>query len=114
MRKYILEAQANGVKVFVCSPVPFCRFENGKVQRNPDSYPLWAKQVAIQTGAFFIDLNEFTTQVYDKLGQEEVKKMYFTSKDNVHTNEAGAILNAQSVIKGIRKIKNSGLRRYIL
>lgn len=114
MRKYILEAQAKGAKVFVSSPVPFCRFENGKVQRKTDSYPLWAKQVTIQTGAFFIDLNEISALKYDKLGSEAVRKLYFTPKDNVHTNAAGAELNAQSVLKGIRKIKKSGLRKYIL
>lgn len=114
MRKYITEARAKGVEVFVCSQVPFCRFENGKVQRKPEYYPLWARQVSEETKANFIDLHEISAKEYDKLGQEEVKKRFFTPKDNVHTNAAGAELNAQSVVMGIKNMRNSKLRKYLL
>ncbi|MBL0301193.1 MAG: rhamnogalacturonan acetylesterase [Cytophagaceae bacterium] len=114
LRKYIVEARAKGVEVFVCSPVPFCRFENGKVQRKAESFPFWARQVSEQTQAHFIDLHEITAKHYDKLGPEEVKKQYFTPKDNVHTNALGAEINAQSVVKGLIRIKKSKLRKYLL
>ena len=114
LRKYIVEARAKGVEVFVCSPVPFCRFENGKVQRKAESFPFWARQVSEQTQAHFIDLHEITAKQYDNLGPEEVKKQYFTPKDNVHTNALGAEINAQSVVKGLIRIKKSKLRKYLL
>jgi hypothetical protein len=68
--------------------------------------------VAIETRAHFIDLHEMTAQIYDKLGYEIVKKVYFTPKDDVHTNLQGAELNAEHVVKGIQS-SNSTLKTYL-
>lgn len=102
LRKYVHEAREKGAEVFICSPIPFNRYdENGKIPRRKDFYPAWAQQVADQTQAHFIDLHEMTARVYDILGYEIVKKAYFTAKDDVHTNLQGAQLNAEHVIKDI-------------
>jgi rhamnogalacturonan acetylesterase len=111
MSKYIQEAKAKGVDVFVCSQVPFNKFENSKVKRLDEYYPKWARQVAENTKAHFIDLHELSAIHYDKLGFEETKKQYFTPKDNVHTNLAGAKLNAENVALGIKTTKKSKLRK---
>jgi lysophospholipase L1-like esterase len=114
LRKYINEAKAKGVEVYVCSQIPFCRFQGEKIIRKPDYYPLWAKQVSEQTHAHFIDLHEITALKYDKLGYKQVKLKYFTPKDDVHTNANGAELNAQSVVFGLKKIPESNLSKYLL
>ncbi|WP_435525563.1 hypothetical protein [Chryseobacterium indoltheticum] len=48
---------------------------------------------------------------YEKMGAEKVKA--FFPKDHTHTNEAGAILNAELVTKGIKELKGCQLKKYI-
>lgn len=113
MSKYIHDAKAKGVEVFVCSQVPFNRFENGKVIRKEEYYPKWTREVAENNKANFIDLHEMSAKIYDDLGYEEVKASYFTPKDNVHTNIFGAKLNAKNVALGIRNTSNTKLKKYL-
>jgi rhamnogalacturonan acetylesterase len=113
LRKYAHEAKAKGAEVYLCSQVPFNKFENNKVIRKKEYYPKWTAEVAKQTKSNYIDLHELSAKVYDKLGYETVKTSYFTEKDNVHTNENGAKLNAKMVLLGISKTRNSKLKKYI-
>jgi lysophospholipase L1-like esterase len=62
----------------------------------------------------FIDLNEIVAERYEKEGAEKVGTAYFTTKDHTHTSPAGARLNAESVIEGIKHLKNSSLKKYVL
>ncbi len=114
MRKYVVEAQEKGVSVIICSPVPRNNFDdNGKIKRKVEYYPKWAKQVSEQTGAYFIDLHELAAKRYEKMGTTKVKEAYFTAKDNTHTNQAGAILNAALVVRGIKKAKTLKLKTFL-
>ncbi len=107
LRKYVNEARSRGAEVFICSPIPFNRYdENAKIPRKKDFYPAWAQQVAIETRAHFIDLHEMTARVYDSLGYKKVKTFYFTSKDDVHTNLEGAKLNAKHIADAIQLTDN--------
>jgi lysophospholipase L1-like esterase len=112
MRKMIKAAQDKGAQVIVCSPVPRNNFENGKVKRGNNDYGLWASQIAAETGAFFLDLNNKVADAYDRLGSEAVAQ--FFPKDHTHPNEAGARLNAEQVIAVIQELKQCGLRKYLL
>jgi rhamnogalacturonan acetylesterase len=67
--------------------------------------------VAQQEKVPFINLNEITALKYDKLGPDEVKK--FFPGDHTHTNEAGARLNAESVVDGIKMDKKLALNKYL-
>jgi len=110
MRKYADEAKDKGAVPIIVSPVPRNKFdEKGKIEK--DQYGIWAQQVAKQTGAYFIDLNEMVIEKYQKMGPEKVKA--FFPKDHTHTNEAGAVLNAELVVKGIKQLKNCELKNYI-
>lgn len=113
LRKMIGEAKAKGATVVVCSLVPRNNWKDGKVSRSTDSYVLWASQAAKQAGAAFIDLNAMASDAYDKEGQEKVKPTYFTEKDNTHTNEAGAKLNAQLVAAGIKSASKLSLSKFL-
>ena len=46
------------------------------------------------------------------MGPEKVKA--FFPGDHTHTNLEGAKLNAQSVVEGIKKLKNCKLKKYLL
>jgi rhamnogalacturonan acetylesterase len=111
LRKFIREAKAKGATPVVCSMIPRNEWKDGKVIRANQDFGKWAAEVAQQEGVAFIDLNEITAREYDKLGPEEVKK--FFPGDHTHTNAAGAQLNAESVVDGIRATKKLALNKYL-
>jgi len=111
IRKFMKDTKAKGATPIVLSMIPRNEFRDGKVLRADKDYGLWAKQVADEEGAFFIDLNAITADKYDKLGPDETKK--FFPGDHTHTNPAGADVNAQSVIEGVKKNNLIGLNKYL-
>lgn len=114
MRKYMEETRAKGATPIVCSLVPRNRWTNGKVNRDDHAHGEWARMAAEQEGVAFIDLNTIIADHYDQLGQDKVLGTYFTSKDPVHTIEAGAKMSAYFVVEGLKKLKNDPLKKYIL
>ena len=78
----------------------------GKVRRNKGDYAGWAAEVARQEKAGFIDLNEMAARRYDEMGRESVMKMFPVTvpDERVHTNWAGAVLNAQLVVDGLKSL----------
>ena len=110
MRKYANEAKSKGAIPIIVSPIPRNKFnEKGKIER--DQYAIWSQEVAQQTGAYFLDLNTMVIKKYEKMGAEKVKA--FFPKDHTHTNEAGAIFNAEFVAKGIKDLKKCELKKYL-
>ena len=112
IRKYISDAKAKGAIPVVCSPVPRNIWENGKVIRASGDYGKWAKESAQAEKAFFIDLNEIIAAKYDPLGENEVTAKLFLT-DHTHTNEAGAIINAQAVAEGIKQLRGCKLKKFL-
>ncbi|MFT4061246.1 MAG: rhamnogalacturonan acetylesterase [Edaphocola sp.] len=102
MRKFVKEAKALGAIPIVCSPVPRNNFADGKVKRGNKDYALWAKQIAEEENAYFIDLNNLVADRYDQLGSEKVAE--FFPKDHTHPNKEGSQLNAEMVVKGIKDL----------
>lgn len=113
MRKYVADAKAKGVTAVILSPVPRNIWKEGKVVRAEADYGLWAKETAASTGAEFIDLNAITAAKYEKEGEAKVAA-YFTTKDHTHTSPAGARINAESVVEGLRKLKHAPLKKYLI
>ena len=112
MRKYVNEAKAKGAIPIVCSPIPRNDWKDGKVLRSNDSYTLWAKQVATQTGAYFIDLNNIIADELEKIGQE--KASTFFPQEHTHTNKEGALFNANIVVKQLQLLQKCKLKKFLL
>ncbi len=112
MRKYVNDTKAAGAVPIVCSPIPRNDWKDGKVARSNDGYALWARQIAMQTGAYFIDLNNIIGDAFEKIGQE--KTASFFPQEHTHTNKEGAIFNADIVIDGIKNLKHCKLKKYLL
>jgi lysophospholipase L1-like esterase len=113
MRKYIAETKAKGATAIVLSPVPRNNWKDGKVVRNAETYGGWAAEVAKSQGAFFVDLNEIIAKQYEALGEEKVSKDYFFN-DHTHTSPAGARVNAQSVVTGLKELKKCKLTKFLV
>ncbi|HEX3357386.1 MAG TPA: rhamnogalacturonan acetylesterase [Tepidisphaeraceae bacterium] len=111
LRQYIHDAKEKGATVIICSPVPRNTWADGKIKRGFDGYAAWAQEAAKMGGALFIDLNSLAADRYDALGQEKTAH-YFN--DNQHTVKIGARVNAESVVEGIKQLKDCPLASYLL
>jgi rhamnogalacturonyl hydrolase YesR/lysophospholipase L1-like esterase len=109
LRIYIRQTKARGGIPIVLSPTPNNKWDGGKMVRN-ETYRQWAKEVAEQEGAYFIDMNDLIAIKYEALGPEKAKDLF---KDSVHTSREGAILNCEALIEGIRNIPELSLNQYI-
>ena len=106
LRQYVKDAKAHGTTAIICSPVPRNKWADGKIKRGFDGYAQWAAEAAMASGALFIDLNTIAANRYDALGQEQTAK-YFN--DYQHTVKIGARVNAESVVEGIKQLKDCPL-----
>ncbi|MDM1293578.1 rhamnogalacturonan acetylesterase [Sphingobacterium sp. N143] len=112
LRRFVIVAKKKGVTPILVSMIPRNQWDDkGKVKRADRDFGLWAKQIAVEQGVAFLDLNSITADKYDQLGADIVKSSYFPG-DHTHTNKAGARENALSVVEGFRRIK-SRLVQYI-
>lgn len=112
IRKFVRDAKAKGAIPIVLSMIPRNMWRNGKVLRADNDFGLWAQEVAKEEGAFFIDLNKITADKYDKMGPDEVKKLF--PGDHTHTNKAGAEINAASITEGLRALADCPLNQYLI
>lgn len=114
LRQYIGDAKAKGAIPIVCSPIPRHRWNGAKVVRANDDYAKWAAEAAKAGGAEFVDLNAIVADRYDAEGPEKVAETYFGKADATHTVKAGAQLNAQCVVEGLKKLPGSPLAPYLV
>ena len=108
IRNYIADTKAKGATPIVCSLIPRNTWRDEKVARAVGSYATWAEEATRQGSALFIDLNGIIADHYDQLGQEAVNKL-FPAKEHTHPNWHGAVLNAQCVIEGLKRLKDCEL-----
>lgn len=107
LMKFIKEAKSKGAYPIVASMIPRNKFQDGSVERANMDFGLWAKEAARRAGAGFVDLNSIVADQYDQWGAEVVKGLF--EKDHTHTNEAGARINAWSVIQGLKSLEDEKL-----
>ena len=111
LRKFIDDTKSKNATPILCSIVPRKSWdEAGRARRN-SNYEGWAAEVAAQEKIGFIDLNEIIARKYDELGRAAVMKLYpqVTPDEHTHTNLAGAVLNAQCIVAGLKALKGDPL-----
>ena len=111
LRKFVREAKAKGAIPIICSMIPRNDWKDGKVIRADKNYGKWAAEIAKQEGVYFINLNDITALKYEQMGQEKVAT--FFPKEHTHTNVAGATINAESVVDGLKKLTDCTLNNYL-
>ncbi len=112
IRKYVRDAKAKGAIPIVLSMIPRNIWVDGKVVLADKDFGKWAKEVAQQENVPFIDLNSLTAEKYNVIGPDKVKS--FFPIDHTHTNKAGATINAESVVQGIRQLTGFSLNSYLV
>jgi len=113
MRHYIEQVRAKGATPIVLSLIPRNRWQDGKVIRNTSNFAIWAKEAADQERAQFMPLNDLIADRYDALGQAKVTNELFPPNEVVHPNWAGAALNAQVVVEGLKGM-NTPLKTFLV
>jgi lysophospholipase L1-like esterase len=112
MRRFIAETRIRGATPIICSLIPRnMRDADGKIRRSASSQAGWARDVAAQEKADFIDLNELVARRYDAMAKDEVDALFCGSP---HTSWAGAVFNAETVISGLKALKNNPVAVYFL
>lgn len=111
MKKYCTDAKDKGATPIVLSPIPRNLWKDGKVARASKDYGKWSSESAQATRVVFVDLNEIIASHYEKLGKEKVDPLFFG--DHTHTSPAGARLNAECVIEGLRGLKDCALCTFL-
>jgi len=115
LKKFIADTKAKGATPIVCSLIPRKSWDAaGKISRSKESYAGWAAAVAKAEGVGFIDLNEKVAARYDALGREAVMKLFpqVTPDEHTHPNRAGAELNAEFVIAGLKALTPNPVEKY--
>lgn len=112
MRKYGNDARAKGATVIFCSMVPHKDWGNGRIiRKESETFVKWTANAAKATGAAFINLNESVALEFEKLGTEKVEPLFGDKR--THSTPAGALLNAEMVVAGMRGLKHPKFDRYL-
>lgn len=114
LRKYINFAKSKSAFPIICSSIPKNLWEGDKLIRGELGFAQWAIEVAKEEKIPWIDLNSAIADVYDNETAELVTLKYHNKNDQVHTTEAGAILNASLVAVGIASLKDCSLKKYLV
>jgi lysophospholipase L1-like esterase len=110
IRQFIAETRAKGATPVVCSLIPRnARGADGKINRSANSQAGWAKETAAAEKADFVDLNELIARKYDAMEQSAVDALFSGSP---HTSWAGAVVNAETVISGLKALKTDPVAAY--
>jgi lysophospholipase L1-like esterase len=120
LRQLIAETKAKGGTPIVCSLIPRKRYDaDGHIKRTMDGFEGWAQQVAQAQGVGFIDLNELIARRYDVMGKGLVDLIYVPNPtpekpvgETVHTGWAGAVMNAEVVVSGLKALKDDPVADY--
>ncbi len=115
MKQYIEQAKAKGASPIIFSPIPrdIWSADGKTVDRNMADFGGWSEQVAEAENIPFVNLNAIVADKYDVLGFPKVKAAYFPG-DHTHTSPAGAELNAESVVQGLKALPNDPVAPYLL
>ena len=102
LKRFIADARAKGATPILCTLIPRKTWEDGKMVRNKADYAGWAAAVAEGGKVPLVDLNEIIARRYDELGPEKVEPLF--ADPHTHTSRAGAELNAECVIAGLKAL----------
>jgi len=111
LRKYVADVRAKGATPILCSLVPRKIWVDGHIRRNTDTYRGWTQTVAEEEHVPFLDLNEIIARRYDALGPAAVDPLF--GDPHTHTTWAGAVLNAEAVVSGLRALPRHPLDKYL-
>ena len=110
LRKYVADTRAKGATPILCSLVPRKIWVDGHIVRNTNTYRGWTQEVAAKEKVGFVDLNEIIARRYDAMGEAAVDPLF--GDPHTHTTLAGAQLNAECVVAGLKALPHDPFAKY--
>lgn len=111
LKHFCEEAHSKGAMPIICTPVPHKNnWNDGIFTADFDGNRSWCREVASQTGATFIDLTAIVGDRYQAMGEKKVDALFADAR--THTNAAGADINAQCVVAGLRILNEKPFADY--
>ena len=112
MRKLVNESRARGAIPIINSLTPRKVWRDGKIVRNRNSFADWAEETARAEHVPFVNLTEITSLKMDTMPPSKVDSLFGDA--NLHSNAAGAELNARSIGEGLRSLGDANpLKAYL-
>ncbi len=119
LRLYVSQSREKGAIPILVTPVARnYPWKEGRLGNTHGDYPEAMKSVAVETGAYLIDLNELSMDFFSNKGQDYVATTYFMnfppglyegypqgSSDNTHFQPAGASAVASLVFEAMKELK---------
>ena len=106
MRKYGNDVRAKGATAIFCSMVPHKDWKDGKIiRKESETFVKWTANAAQATGAAFLNLNEIIAIEFENLGVDKVAPLFGDAR--THSTQAGALLNAEMVVAGVRALEET-------
>ncbi len=126
LTRFVRETRGKGAVPVLLTPVTRRQFdEQGKVRETHKEYSPLVREVARETGAPFIDMDEKSRALLDSLGPETSRLLFLHlqpgghpnypdgKEDNTHFNELGARLMAQLVLRELANLRLELFERII-
>jgi len=112
LRQFVNEARAKGATPIINSLTPRKFWKEGKIVRNRNSFAEWAEQAALAEHVPFVNLTEIASLKMDTMPLSKVDSLFGDA--TLHSNSAGAVLNARSIVEGLRSLGDSNpLKPYL-
>jgi rhamnogalacturonan acetylesterase len=137
IRTFAKDALAKGATPIISTPTvrniwtnPNAKFTDSTISSKNDKYnsaedkversmgqPLdngmsfWAQKVCEQEKIAFIEHCRITAELYEKMGREAVSKLFI--QDHTHTTTEGAVINAETLITGVKALKEMPLANFL-
>lgn len=109
LKRMVADVRSKGGIPILCTSVERRHFESGVLQQTLGEFPAVVRELGGELGLDIIDLNEWTRALYQDLGEERSKELFFHFapgehahwvgglEDNTHFHEKGARLIAAHV-----------------
>jgi len=118
LKKYIDESRAKGANPIICSSIVRRHFDGkGGLKDTHGAYITAAREIALETGTPYVDMEAKTRTLVTSLGSEKSKSLYLFCKpgeysnrkdgvqDSTHLNRSGALEVAGLFVKEVKKQK---------
>jgi lysophospholipase L1-like esterase len=115
LQQFVKEIREQGGVPIICSLTPRKAWtSDGHFRRDNTTHAAWAAEVARNASVPFVDLYELIAQKYETLGPGKVNSLYVPSPtEGIHTGWEGAVINAESVIAGLKQLGNNPLAAFL-
>ncbi|WP_224772611.1 rhamnogalacturonan acetylesterase [Pelagicoccus enzymogenes] len=104
MRKMIADTREKGATPVLLSLTARNLWKNGRLERGSGKYGYWTYLLAKELDVPFIDITNPVVDRFEPLGSKEALDVYFP-KDYVHTGPEGALVNAETVVAGLKGLR---------